>query len=132
MVRDRISVSVGRCERCREEAELITHHLIPRWMGGLKIDETTEVCRSCHSSLESSFDNFIKYGKFTSNKWQNMEKQRREQRSYRRRNMNNKSLFHLAPVPNFRYEDTLEYNRRTDKLCVTHAWHTKLPEVMIP
>lgn len=85
-----------------------------------------EVCGTHHRKLDSAFDDFIKYGKFTRENWSNPVKQRELKKDYKLRFTKSKWIFSFSPVPNFRYSDELIYNTKTDKACVTHAWNNKL------
>jgi hypothetical protein len=49
---------------CGEDKKLIdSHHLIPIWCGGME-EDIIQVCRGCHTKLESKFKNLIFYGDF--------------------------------------------------------------------
>lgn len=73
------NVTIYNCWFCgnpKEERELSSHHLIPRWCGGVD-EDIVEVCWACHRKLDHLFTNFIKYGQFVPPHWQNQEKFRR-------------------------------------------------------
>lgn len=103
----------ARCEWCGKERILCTHHLIPRWCGGLDGD-IIEACRSCHRKLEERFSNFIKYGAFQSEMWQNPKKRRVADREYQRNIRRRTTVFFFTVDPTIYYRDMLAYNLNTD------------------
>ena len=49
--------NVGRCELCeREEVELTEHHLIPREVGGAKLQKVM-LCIPCHKQVHALYTN---------------------------------------------------------------------------
>jgi len=104
---------MGVCEFCGQEGRVATHHLIPRWLGGLNGD-TTQLCDGCHRRFEIKVSNFIKYGSFHKVSWNDREKERAKWRRYKRRyhrtvHLNSISLGHGA-----RFYVNAAYNRHTD------------------
>jgi len=64
-----LAVIATECSFCSLETTRVdSHHLVPRYLEGDDKD-IVEVCQYCHNSLESRFQNFLKYGQFEAIPW---------------------------------------------------------------
>lgn len=114
---------MGKCKWCGKEAQLHTHHLIPRWCGGLEGDKM-EVCNSCHRKLDARFDVFIKYGSFHAERWHNKDKELRFRRDYWKKYQARRVLHSFIVEYSVRIVTMLIYNRKTDfpRIYTTHYY----------
>ena len=109
------------CEFCTKETkELITHHLIPRWLveGG---EEPIKVCRSCHPKLEYRFTNFIKFGQFSSNIKKSYLKE--YSKKYRKKYTKSKFLQYVKLEKYIYLEIIIRYNIRTNNYYLNSIYY---------
>jgi hypothetical protein len=72
------------CEWCHKSGVRVSsHHLIPRYVNGN--GDTVELCMSCHRRFEEYFWNFLWWGSFEAEEWQDPYKSRLRNQAYLKR-----------------------------------------------